>query len=49
MADLETQRVTLHFMPRDLWRMVKSAAALRGQTVPQFVCDALRAHLSATP
>jgi predicted HicB family RNase H-like nuclease len=36
-------------IPRQLHKRVKSAAALRGVTIRQFLIDALKAHLKATP
>ena len=44
----DTTGVTIRDFPAALWRAAKAAAALRGQTLPQFVAEALRAHLDAT-
>ena len=42
------QRITLRGIDPDLWRRVKAAAALGGQTLQGWVIQALRCHLDAT-
>ena len=44
----EEQRNTLRGIDPELWKQVKAAAALGGQTLAGWVAQALKCHLEAT-